>query len=563
MPGKKAPAHQEGTVTEKTPLKDSDKLGKLADENAEISLLQNPILWMQKLARVYSWKLLMMVVLTNHMLKGFVCGGGDEGLIGKPVEFIFADYGIAGPRLQVLKSIAMAPWALKPVIGVLSDIVPIFGYHKMPYLILTSIGSVCACFAMGFNWANTSTLVIVCLFLCFSQAATVDLLVEATQASEVKENSKCGPEFFTFTWLGINMGQILGVAFVGALLQYGGNRVSYLIAAPLVALVLWPIMGNWLNEKRLPPGERGLNCERITRNPILTSLTLIMGFFVVLLIVGTFTMAEQPLFYLSLVVSAMGLGCIVYFLRWEIAGPIVFWFALGFLSMNIDGALFYFYTNGSEAYPEGPHFTPYFYTAAIGLAVFGGIFVGFTTGDSLFPGWTYRQILATTLVLRCLTQLLLVPVFLRWTHESWHGYGEAIWVLTATAMDTCVFAWRWIPKQVMGSQLTPDGCEATVIALNAGSFNLAMVLSSYVGSYMLSSYGIKPSGEPGESLMFSSLWKAQATAALAPLVLLPLLPMLIPGKTATDRLITVEQRSATYNSPHERLFGRPRELPAP
>merc|ERR1719161_730818 len=310
---------------------------------------------------------------------------------------------------------------------------------------------------MGFNWANTSTLGIVCLFLCFSQAATVDLLVEATQASEVKENSKCGPEFFTFTWLGINMGQILGIAFVGFLLQYAGTRVSYIIAAPFCALVLWPILGNWLNEKRLPPAERGLNCERISKNPVLTSLTLVMGLFVVLLIVGTFTFSEEHLFYLSLIVSAMGLGCIVYFLRWEIAGPIVFWFILGFSSMNIDGALFYFYTNSAEAYPEGPHFTPYFYTAGIGLAVFGGIFVGFTTGDSLFPNWTYRQILSTTLVLRACTQLLLVPVFLRWTVHL--GVPEAAWVLTATAMDTCVFAWRWIPKQVMGSQLTPDGNE--------------------------------------------------------------------------------------------------------
>jgi MFS family permease len=115
----------------------------------------------------------------------------------------------------------------------------------------------------------------------------------------------------------------------------------------------------------------------------------------------------------------------------------------------------------------------------------------------------------------------------------------------------------------MGSQLTPDGCEATVIALNAGSFNLAMVLSSYVGSYMLSSFGIKPRGEPGESMMFSNLWKAQAFAAIAPLILLAVLPLLIPAATATDRLITTEQRSATYRSPHERLFGRRRELPAP
>lgn len=44
------------------------------------------------------------------------------------------------------------------------------------------------------------------LFVTFLQVATCDLLVEAKQSEEVKDNAECGPEFFTFTWMGIVLG---------------------------------------------------------------------------------------------------------------------------------------------------------------------------------------------------------------------------------------------------------------------------------------------------------------------------------------------------------------------
>jgi len=86
-----------------------------------------------------------MVVCTNHLLKGFVAGGGDEGLVGKPIEFIFGGMGVSAARLQMLKAAAIAPWALKPVIALLSDAVPIGGYKKMPYVVIFTLLSLVGC----------------------------------------------------------------------------------------------------------------------------------------------------------------------------------------------------------------------------------------------------------------------------------------------------------------------------------------------------------------------------------------------------------------------------------
>jgi len=314
---------------------------------------------------------------------------------------------------------------------------------------------------------------------------------------------------------------------------------------------------NWLGETRLPVGERGLNFARITENPVLVGLTLLMGSMVFMLMFGTFAFDETTLFIASIFVAIAGLTAFTLFMRWEIAGPVVFWFLLGLSSLNIDGAAFYFYTDSPDAYPAGPHFTPYFYTAGIGMATFGGIFVGFATGGSIFGSWSYRSLLFSTILLRAFTQLLMVPFFLRWNVKA--GIPDHLWVMVSIALDTMVFAWRWIPKQVMGAHLTTKGNEATVLALNAGTFNLSMVLSSYVGGFMLHTYGIRPTGAPGEGLMFSSLWKAQVTAALMPLLVLGFLPWLIPAKTQTESLILEATDSATHNSPFERCQKRRRQ----
>merc|ERR1719460_3424065 len=140
--------------------------------------------------------------------------------------------------------------------------------------------------------------------------------------------------------------------------------------------------------------------QRVTQNPVLWMLTFCMAGLVVLLIFGTFFLAEHVLLGLSIGSAVFVLCGFLVFIRREIAGPIIFYFVLGLSSFNLDGALFYFYTDSPEEYPEGPHFTAYFYTTAIGLVAFVGIMFGFLSGAELFKGWSYRRILGLTVVIR-------------------------------------------------------------------------------------------------------------------------------------------------------------------
>merc|ERR1719215_374042 len=160
---------------------------------------------------------------------------------------------------------------------------------------------------------------------------------------------------------------------------------------------------------------------------------------VLTLIVSTFVLSQGQLLFTAVVLATLVPAGFLVFIRQEIAGPVVFYFLLGMMSFNVDGALFYFYTDSPASFPGGPHFTAYFYTTGLGAAAFIGIMVGFITGAELFKGWSYRCILKVTVLLRAFTQLLLVPTLLRWT--AYMGIPDGVWVIGVMTLDSMVFAW--------------------------------------------------------------------------------------------------------------------------
>lgn len=533
-----------------TPLKADTPASK--DPEEPVCIWSQPVEWVGRLSRNYSWRLLAMVACTNHLLKGFVAGGGQQGLVGKPIEFLLADMSVNGARIQVLKAAALAPWAMKPVVALMSDALPLFGYRKMPYVVLSTLFAAVGALIVGFGFATSTGILILCLFMMFLQVSCVDLLVEARQSEEVKRKSSLGPELMTFSWLGINVFQIASVLLLGPIIQNFGPSIPYIIALPLILVVLWPTLANFLGEKATSPEDQSPNFRLLRRHPVLCALTLLVGFMMLALTVCTFWLGSHHLACLSLSFAFVVPITFFLFIRSEIAGPVVFYYVLQMLSFNADGALFYFYTDPPSSFPNGPHFTPYFYTTGLGVAGFTGVFIGFLTGAELFKDWTYRRILQVMIVLRVFTQLLLVPALMRWTFAS--GIPDKLWITFVLGIDSMVVAWRWIPKQVMGAHLTPHGMEATMLGLTAGTFNMALILSSYFGGFLLDAIGVLPVGGRQDAAMFDHIWKVQVLAAFAPCLMLFTLPSLMPDKSQKEALLVERPDSATYGSPFERYM---------
>merc|ERR1712232_1503858 len=163
-----------------------------------------------------------------------------------------------------------------------------------------------------------------------------------------------------------------------------------------------------------------------------------------------------------------------------------------------------------------------------------------------------------------LVRLLLVYVLLRKNRtrlglsDEPNALADVAWVFPIEFLSSMLFAWSWVPKQVMNAHLTPKGNEATMLALTAGTFNLGSIIASYLGCWLLSSYNICPDGDSGDASALAKLWRPYIICVLAPVFVLVLLPVFIPNKLQTEVLLTERPESCTYGT----LFYQPPESEA-
>jgi hypothetical protein len=70
----------------------------------------------------------------------FVQSVGDptSGLIAQPVRSLLRSWGESPAALGALMALLAVPWTIKPVFGLLSDFVPLFGSRRRSYLLLAN-----------------------------------------------------------------------------------------------------------------------------------------------------------------------------------------------------------------------------------------------------------------------------------------------------------------------------------------------------------------------------------------------------------------------------------------
>jgi Na+/melibiose symporter-like transporter len=76
----------------------------------------------------------LIAILIVYFVQGIL------GLARLAVSFFLKDELALSPaQVAALMGIAALPWMIKPVFGFLSDGLPVFGYHRRPYLILSGL----------------------------------------------------------------------------------------------------------------------------------------------------------------------------------------------------------------------------------------------------------------------------------------------------------------------------------------------------------------------------------------------------------------------------------------
>ncbi|CAD7925222.1 unnamed protein product [Amoebophrya sp. A120] len=593
--------------------------------------------WLQLLVDTYGWRLCAILVLSQHVLKGFVFS-----YLATSIDFALKFYQVSGPRIQIYKAVTLAPWALKPLFGVLSDRCPIFGYHKNSYMVLVTLVAMCASGYVGVQGllhyelgskADHSALpnylplnlFVFCYFTAYLQVSVCDLLTEARYAEAMRERPEHGPDLMTFVWGGISIGAFLGTLTIGYVLENLGPFFPSVVVLFVSSLMLYPLFRNWLQERkddgeqveprvdqeqqqqherphtgigtsaaepsadaedsrRVPvhphggtstseiinlypaasssPGANNSSLrrsnEKTTRRvaPELVFLSFFMGF-CALALVGSGLMeslSTRANFGFAICVSVMALFCFQLFCSPAIANMNFFTFLQTAMSMSIEGATFYFFTDSEEEYPDGPHFSIWFYTTGIGIVASVFNLVGMLIYNQRLKTWRYHKLFMVANVAQCVFALLGILVF---TRVSKHvlGIPDHLFILGGSVILSIVHQWMWLPGVVLLSQLCPKGCEATMYALLAGCHNIGNGVGQIFGAYVLEALHVQPDGSKKDAGEFGNLWLASVIGTVLPMFSLVMLPYFIPNATQQEVLLNDDDDGVKGSWWHRYKYG--------
>lgn len=196
--------------------------------------------------------LFYFIILVEHGVKGFLFGGGSGGVVGLPILFLLQSYTgseqLNAVQIQLYRTVALTPWSLKSLIGMITDTIYIGGYNKVPYLFGVTIYSVLSCIILASSWPLDPKWVTCLLFFMFMGCALPDLLTEAKYSEKISRFPEYGPDITVFVWTGIFACQILSTILIGVLLEYVEPHWLYYIPVLPLTLMLYPIYHNWIGD---------------------------------------------------------------------------------------------------------------------------------------------------------------------------------------------------------------------------------------------------------------------------------------------------------------------------
>merc|ERR1719341_582262 len=223
-----------------------------------------------------------------------------------------------------------------------------------------------------------------------------------------------------------------------------GIRSPFLLAILPPAFLLFPIMANYMEEEAKPASQIAADRARLFKQFQACALCFLMLFCTLLLsVLGIRANSVRLNAAASIGVGVVVLICFSLVLNPVIAKVNAFFLIQSSMSLSISGASFYFYTDGKEQFPKGPHFTEGFFVSFMGIV--NGVFalIGVYTYQRYMSGWTYRKLLVVGNVACSLFSLTDIVIFTRLNVRL--GLRDEFFVAGSAAVTDVVAQWMYMP----------------------------------------------------------------------------------------------------------------------
>jgi folate/biopterin transporter len=399
---------------------------------------------------------------------------GILGLARLAVSFFLKDdLGLSPAEMGALVGVAAIPWVVKPLFGFLSDGLPIFGYRRRPYLILSGMLGCFAWLALAMVVTAPWQAMVAILFSSLSVAIS-DVIVDSLVVERAREESLSNAgSLQSLTWGVSAAGGLITAYLSGWLLEHLGTRAVFDITAlfPLIA----SLMALFISESKVTDKEAE----------------------------GSIGVKQQIGQLWKAITQKSILLPTAFIFLWQ-ATP------------SADSAFFYFTTNELGFEPE--------FLGRVRLVTSLASILGIWLYQRFLKTLSFRVILGWSTVISAalgMTTLLLVTHANRslGIDDRWFSLGDS---LILTVMGQIAF----LPILVLSARLCPVGIEASLFALLMSIYNLAGLTSQELGALLTHWLGVTETD-------FQKLWLLVVLANLSTLLPLPLIRWLPQGDPQT------------------------------
>ena len=404
-------------------------------------------------------------ILTVYFVQGIL------GLARLAVSFFLKDdLGLTPAQVAALTGISSIPWIIKPLFGFLSDGLPIFGYRRRPYLILSGFLGTISWLALATlvdtAWAATFVILLTSLSVAISDVIVDSLIVERAREESLSQSGSLQ----SLSWGCSALGGLITAYFSGLLLQHLSSNQVFEITATfplIVSAVAWLITEEKIDKKD----------SESTISPVKGQIEQL------------WSAIKQKRVWLP----------IAFLFVWQ-ATP------------TADSAFFFFSTNELGFEPE--------FLGRVRLVTSFASLVGIFLFQRYLKTVPFRKILGWSTVIAAvlgMTTLLLVTHTNRalGIDDRWFSLGDSL-ILTVVGQIT------WMPVLVLSARLCPKGVEATLFALLMSIWNLSGLLSHETGALLTSWLGVTETN-------FDKMWLLVIITNLSTLLPLPFLGWLPSG----------------------------------
>ncbi|KAM6545479.1 hypothetical protein CsatB_026215 [Cannabis sativa] len=372
---------------------------------------------------------------------------GVLGLSRLAVSFYLKDDLHLDPaETAVITGFSALPWLIKPVYGFISDSLPLFGYRRRSYLILSGLLG-------AFSWTLMASLVdskysaAFCILLGSLSVAFSDVVVDSMVVERARgESQSVSGSLQSLCWGSSAFGGIVSSYFSGSLVDAYGVRFVFGVTALLPLLT--SAVAVLVTEQRVVGPARG-------QIPTLASSSFLSS--TKQNIIELWDAVKQPSVFLPT----------TFLFLWQ-ATP------------QSDSAMFYFTTNKLGFTPEFLGRVKLVTSVASLLGV--GLYNGFLKKVPL-----KKIFLATTIIGSALgmTQVFLVTGLNRkfGISDEWFAAGDSL-ILTVLGQAS------FMPVLVLAARLCPEGMEATLFATLMSISNGGSVLGGLIGAGLTQLFGV-------------------------------------------------------------------------